>query len=92
MDPIRLEIDGIGPCEMRAPTVGDLAAHIGEMTENGQGFLIRAISCSMYKDGAQIEGVLDKIPFYDLTRLIGYMSGLLGFEPDDESDPEAGND
>jgi len=90
MDPIKLNIDGLGACEMRPPSVGDLKDHLHLMSDDGQAFLIAAIGVSIYKDGARVENALDKIPFYYVSDMIGDMSKLLGFDPADEK--ETGND
>jgi hypothetical protein len=88
MKAIKVNIPTIGACEVRTPMVGDLAEHMGLMSEDTQAFMLKALSVSVYHKNERVDDVLNKIPFDMFADLVTNVSEVLGFKDDEES----GND
>lgn len=82
-------IDGIGECELREPTIGDLRPHMQLMSDDTSAFMMEVLNVTMYCNGERIENALEKIPFSNLTVLMPKVTELLGFG-DDEGNDSAG--
>ena len=79
MKTINVEIDGVGQCELREPSIAALRDKIHLMETNSQEFLIEVLGVALHDNKGKVVP-LDLVPFGAMPSLMTSLTKLLGFD------------
>lgn len=94
IEAVEINIDGLGACELRPPSVADVGPFQDEMQSDLNSFIRKAVEVSLYQGGKLVDDALAWIPFYQLPEITEKMTGLLfsSVETEPDKNGESGND
>ncbi len=78
MKEIKVEIDGIGSCALREPSIAQMRDKMHLMESDTQGFLLEVLGVALV-DGKGKTVPLDLVPFSAMPGLMTNVTELLGF-------------
>jgi len=87
---IKTEIPGIGPVELREPSVAAAKPYLDLMTEDTQEFMYKMLDLVVYQDGLHVPDVTEKVGVSGYFELFPIMTELFGFGETEAG--EKGND